>query len=68
MNARRHWVRGALGGFCLGLGLIIMFMLYGVIRLGDSSGIWILLASTAFGVVWSLVAFGPRKPKAAPDG
>ncbi len=68
MKAHRHWVRGLFGGFCLGLGLTIMFMLYDVIRFGDSSGIFILLAATAFGVVWSLVAFGPRKPKAASDG
>ena len=67
MNTHRHWIRGALGGFCLGLGLSIMFMLYGVIQLGGSAAIWIILAATAFGVVWSFVAFRPREPKATPD-
>ena len=60
MRVRGHWLRGAVGGLCLGLALGIMLTLYGVVGLGDAAPAWILLASIAFGIGWSFVAPRPR--------
>jgi hypothetical protein len=67
MSVRGHHVRGAIGGLVLGLALTIMLTLYGVIRLGEMSGVWITLATLAFGIVWSYVAPSARSKHPAPE-
>ena len=67
MSVRGHHIRGAIGGLVLGLALWLMLTLYGVIRLGEMSGLWITLVAFVFGIVWSFVAPAP-KPKAKPAG
>jgi len=65
VSVHGHWLRGAFGGLALGLALGIMLTLYGVVRLGDLTPLWILLASVAFGVGWSFVSPAPRAGRGA---
>lgn len=60
MSVRGHYFRGAFGGLFFGLALAIMLTLYGVIRLGELSGLWFVLAGLVLGLVWSFVAPAPR--------
>jgi hypothetical protein len=56
---RVHWVRGALWGLSLGIGLAIYAVIFRVIELHVLTMAMIVVLGVALGLVWA--RFGPAK-------
>jgi len=62
MIVRRHPVLGVLGGALIGVGLALLFAMFGVAPIGPASFVAVVVFFGAIGLVYALVMPAPHPP------
>ena len=64
-TTKRHPIRGAIYGLCLGIGVAIYLIIFSIVEFNATTAIIVVVVCIVIGILWGL--FAPaKKPKGAP--